>query len=398
MKNGPLSVEPRTTGHFHTTRRVLGAENLLRHLFEPSLAMVNVHPKFRVIVAQGPNAIRELQLDIEDLLKRTGNSDEFTRTPAYFLGTIRKGKEKPFVVAVYDRTTLVGVAYCLKRCLFGIPMGIVESGDWDGQRSMLATAARADEVVDIVTRTIFRDKFTWLAQLGWISFTPSVQERALEQERSGKMMARALSFDVWNDLWLGSDYEEFLASLGSQTRRNMRYYRRRAEAAGWIFESNVTFEAAMAAVDSIYPRQEVGKTREEITVFQQQLAEIPGTFFSGIRNNKGEWISIIGGWEKGSNLFVILQLNDASYAKESVSVVLRGYVIEKAIEAGVRRMKFIGGCVGLLKKYCRLRVSHLLIQRKSYPSQLFGLIFRRLYPSSKIGCLFSDSQLDESAE
>ena len=94
---------------------------------------------------------------------------------------------------------------------------------------------------------------------------------------------------------------------------------------------------------------------------------MPGVFFSGLRTRDGKWISIIGGWMKGANMFILLQLNDARYAKESVSIVLRGYVIEKAIDTSTRRMKFIAGCEGALKKYCRLRISHLVVQRKSYP-------------------------------
>ena len=375
------------------SQQVLGDEKSTRHpVFELSQAMVNVPPRLKVIVARHPAEILKLRPEIENLLTRTGNSDDITRTPTYFLSTIRKYKEKPFVVAVYCDSKLAGIAYCLKRCLFGIPLGIVECGDWDGHRSMLSSEHCFNEVLDTVVGTIFRDRFNWLAQVGWLSATPSVVERALAQERSGKMITRALSFDVWNDLALGTNYEEFLASLGSQTRRNMRYYRRRAESAGWLYVTDIDLEEAKAAVDLLFPRQEIGKPLAELKVYLQHLAEVPGAFFSGLRNQNGEWISIIGGWVKGANVFIRLQLNDASYAKESVSVVLRGYVIEKAIETGARRMRFLAGCEGVLKKYCRFRVSHLVVQKRSYLSRLRGRIFCRLYRSSKIGCLFNDSE------
>ena len=345
--------------------------------------------RFRVIVARNPIEVLDLQSDIEDLLRRTGHSDDLTRTPAYFLASIREKKGRPFVVAIYDKFDLAGVAYCIKRCLFGIPVGIVECGDACGDGSILSSEECFDEVVDIAVRTILRERLTWLAQLGWISSTPNVVERAREQDRSGKMRTRALSFDVWSDLLLDQNYELFLARLGSHTRRNMRYYRRRAEQAGWEFVSNMESEAAWAAIEALYPLQGIGRNRVQFSICRQQLADVPGLFFSGLRNKDGEWISIIAGWVKGVNVFILLQMNDASYAKQSVSIVLRSYLIEYAIDTGIRRMKFIGGCEGVLKKYCRLRISHLVVQRKSYFSRLSGCIICWLFPSSKIGNLFS---------
>jgi hypothetical protein len=119
------------------------------------------------------------------------------------------------------------------------------------------------------------------------------------------------------------------------------------------------------------------------------LGEVPGVFFCGLRNPEGKWISILAGWVKGANLFILLQMNDGTYVKESVSTVLRSYLIESGIDAGIRRVKFIGGCEGILKKYCRLRISHLVIQKESYLSRLSGRILCWLFPASKISTLFS---------
>jgi hypothetical protein len=345
--------------------------------------------KFRVIVARSPIEVLDLQSEIEDLLIRTGHADDLTRTPAYFLSKVREKKGRPFVVAVYDKFELAGIAFCVKRCLFGIPVGIVECGDACGDGSILSSEECFDDVMDIAVRTILRERWTWLAQLGWISGTQSVVERVWEHERSGKMRTRALSFDVWSDLSLDENYELFLARLGSQTRRNMRYYRRRAERAGWEFVSNIEGETAWAAIESLYPLQEIGKNRVQLKIFQQQLADVPGVFFSGLRTQEGKWISMIAGWVKGANLFILLQMNDATHAKESVSTVLRSYLIESAIDAGIRRMKFIGGCEGILKKYCRLRISHLVVQRTSYLSRLSGRMICWIFPASKISSLFS---------
>ena len=86
-----------------------------------------------------------------------------------------------------------------------------------------------------------------------------------------------------------------------------------------------------------------------------------------------------------------MQMNNANYAKASVSTVLRAYVIEQAIGQGMREMRFIDGCQGMLKKYCRTETSHLLMRQNSYLSRIVGQMIRRFFPSSTLTRLISES-------
>ncbi|HEY7337655.1 MAG TPA: GNAT family N-acetyltransferase [Bryobacteraceae bacterium] len=342
--------------------------------------------KFSVIPARNLTDILRLEPDVNDLLKRTGYSKDLTKTFPYFLATAQAGKGRPFAVAVYRNSLLAGIAYCIKRCLFGIPVGIVECGDLCGDGGILASEEYFDEVADLAWNAILRERFTWLCQLGGMNAAAYPSGR----EGSGETAARVVSFEIPVHLQLDSTYDAFLSRLGPQTRRNMRYYRRRAERARWEFESNIERREALAGMASLFPAQEIKGNGARLRLSQKVLAELPEAFFSGLRDTNGKWISIMGGWVSEGTAFVLIQLNHARYAKDSVSIVLRSYVLEWMMNAGIRRMKFIGGCEGALKRYCcPMRVSHLLVRRDSYLARLGERIVCRLFPVSKVNYLFS---------
>jgi hypothetical protein len=81
-------------------------------------------------------------------------------------------------------------------------------------------------------------------------------------------------------------------------------------------------------------------------------------------------------------MFIFLQVNNGSDAKASVSTVLRSYLIEHAINSGIRDIKIIDGCGGILRKYTLAQSSHLLMQRNGHLGRLCGRAICRLFPSS----------------
>jgi Acetyltransferase (GNAT) domain len=344
---------------------------------------------FRVVVIRNAAGVRELQHDVEDLLQRIGKSEDITGAPAYFLAMARQKNSRPLMIAIYDGTKLAGVVYGLNYCFCGLPMGLIECGDACGDGSIFAEEKHFNRIVEIALGTIRRERFTWLARLSWISSAAGQPNDAPELDHPGKMEVRTLNVDEWNHLRLEPSYQAFLKGLGSQTRRNMRYYRRGSEQMGWVFLSEVDMDEASAAIHSLSPLQGIGwKDQEKLDRFHRRVKEVPGGFFSGLRAPNGEWISIVGGWVKDAHLFILFQLNNANHAKASVSTVLRSYVIENAIESGIRHMKTIDGCGGILRKYCHVRATHVLLQRRNYFGRLGVRIFCRLFPIKTISKLF----------
>jgi Acetyltransferase (GNAT) domain len=339
----------------------------------------------RVVVARTAAQILSLEPDIHRLLKNAANPDDITRTPAYFLSMIREKRARSLVVAVYRGADLIGLLYGFRRCIFGIPVGVTECGDACGDGGFLFAPGSAEEALEFAIDSVMRG-FTWLLRMSWIEGTADALGYAIGQGHLDYAINR-ITVKEWGSLPLDETYELFLTSLGPQTRRNMRYYRRRAEDQRLVFVNEVSRPEASAAIQLLSPFQTIGCTQEaQLRLIQHRLDTIPGSFYSGLKNAGGDWVSILGGWKKGTTAFIAVQLNDSRLAKSSLSTVLRGYVIEEAIEAGIRSVTFLGGCRGILRNYCNMRTSHLFVRPQRNYLSLLGLrAIRLLFPKSIIG-------------
>ena len=351
-----------------------------------------VPSRFRFLVAKSPSQLQQLQSGIEDFLRRQNLSDEVTLTLAYFLARVREKKTLPFLVAVYENEELVGVAYGMRHCLLNVPVGVFEFGDSCGDASIIALDHCFREVVDAALAAISQQRRLWLARISWNTGSSPLGAAAWEHKNPSGMSTRAFGLDVWNLLRLTPDYEVFLSKMGSQTRHNLRYYRRRVERLGWAFVKDLNFEQGSAAFKSLHPFQSAGfSKRTRLDSYLQTIRDVPGSFFSGLRTQEGEWMSVVCGWVKGSRMFILLQVNSTRDAKASVSTVLRSYIIENAIKSGIRDIKVIDGCGGILRKYTQVPSSHLLMQKDGYFGRLFGRAICRLFPSSTFSRLLSEA-------
>jgi hypothetical protein len=77
------------------------------------------------------------------------------------------------------------------------------------------------------------------------------------------------------------------------------------------------------------------------------LATVDQPVLAGLRDSDGRWVGILGGWQEADNATVFLQMNhERENLGNSLSLVLRGYLIERLIESGVRTLRFWAGTRG----------------------------------------------------
>jgi hypothetical protein len=81
------------------------------------------------------------------------------------------------------------------------------------------------------------------------------------------------------------------------------------------------------------------------------IEAMPSRIMIGLRRSTGEWISLAGGWYAGDRAVLNMQLNDRACGRESVSVVLRSYLIEQLIKRGIRELVFWAGTSPPLSYY-----------------------------------------------
>ena len=72
----------------------------------------------------------------------------------------------------------------------------------------------------------------------------------------------------------------------------------------------------------------------------------------GLQMPDGAWLSVLSGWRRNRVTYVDLQMNDKHYKKESISAVMRAFMLEHEIGLGQESINFVGGSSLLLRRYC----------------------------------------------
>ncbi len=203
-----------------------------------------------------------------------------------------------------------------------------------------------------------------------VSWKPADQNDAarvrsiIERDR---VKSQLLTEAVQHRLVLGGSFDAFLNTLGSHTRRNLRVYRRRVEQKGWKFVSELSAEQVQAAFVALEKHQGAHKSSKHyLRCCRTVLNAVPGSVYAGICDETGEWVSLAAGWVRKQGYFMLVQLNDARRSQDSVSTVMRSYLIEHLIGSGTRMITFVGGSSELLRRFCETEEClHYLFERRS---------------------------------
>jgi hypothetical protein len=142
--------------------------------------------------------------------------------------------------------------------------------------------------------------------------------------------------------------------LGSKTRRNMRYFRQQSVLADQHFIENVPLDDFAAAAAQLARQNVVGANKGGIERGMSIFRAVEKPLLAGLRAQDGEWLSILGGWYDKGRVVVFLQMNsDKRHARQSLSLVMRSYVIEMLIRQGHHDLVWWAG-VGLpLSRYVK---------------------------------------------
>lgn len=149
---------------------------------------------------------------------------------------------------------------------------------------------------------------------------------------------------VYDTFDLQGDFDASLAGLGAHTRRNLRYYRRRAEK-----ELHTEFHSQLLGADlrdAVLDLRTSMPTELPGGVLKNRIAHVmrrPEAFCMGVRAADGRWLSWVSGWRVGRCTYIDWQCNRAELARYSVSTVMRSYLIEQESRRAQLQIRFLGG-------------------------------------------------------
>src|SRR5258707_3424655 len=288
--------------------------------------------------------------------------------PRFFLGSLLPGSCRPCVVVVSQGSRVAGLLYARERLVAGVPTGVVLGDDTLGAM-VVAHPEEIESVFQCAVKTLLKRKAA-------LRFRVASGHLAIVEAETAKANAEIHSYreEFHAHLELPPTYEEFLAKFRSHTRHNFCRYRRRSESAGNEFCPDLTFTDFSAAAKTLFPKETYARHESNFRQCVAMIEAMPSQILVGLRRSTGEWMSLAGGWCTGDRAVLNMQLNDRTYARESVSLVLRSYLIEGLINRGIRELVFWEGPSAPLNSSISPRREFLSnVNSRSHPWRLVRL-------------------------
>jgi hypothetical protein len=311
-------------------------------------AASNVGESYSATLCSSAAAIRSLA----DKAKLLLLDRHTTLHPEFFLASVSEKHWKPLAVAVTFRNRVVGIVYAKERLFCGCRMGIVYSDTTLGL-NIVSEPVHREHVLNVAVGLLLTSGMVRALRL----VVPRDRFNLQAVSRfASSMDMETVSFEVLNHrrLELPSRYNDFLNDLGARTRRNFRYYRRRFEATGGQYISGVPLDTFRSATRHLSGKSTIRAEVDGIERALKMLSAVGDPVLVGLQAADGEWLSVAGGWCDGGRATLLFQMNnDREHQRDSVSQVLRSYLIEELIARRIDDLIFWAGTSAPLGRYAQ---------------------------------------------
>jgi len=289
-------------------------------------------------------------VDAAELAKGLIPVDNPMLDPTFFLASL-SSSWAPRIVAIKEAGIIVGLVYVKERKVLGLPTGILYADGSLGTMQIGDPHLRED-ALRLALDALLAHPRTRGIRLKLPPGGPEVQ--AVRQIIASQPLDVTFSrLKEHSRLILPNDYETFLKSLGSTTRHNFRYYRRRFEAAGHRFEEILSMDELRLAACQLRAKCRRSTSRSALDRLLQMVSAASRRWAFGLKDKDGRWISVAAGCYWGSRAVLFLQLNnDREFGRSSLAVVHRANLIERFIQEGVSDFIFWTGAGPTLSPYC----------------------------------------------
>lgn len=287
---------------------------------------------------------------IHQLRLRCGRQNDRTTDPEYFIAANMISQRKPGAVLIRGNQGLEACVLFYEIRRLGIGLGILRLGDHVGGSLIIGPEEYRAHYIHLAAQALLRR---------WPFHGLSVTMRASLDE-SVQVIAPASKYRLFSErstqhqLPLEKTYEAMLASMGSRTRRSLAGKRRQLETSQHVvFVPSLEPAQALEVMLALQPTSLPKRAGRFYRARCRLLLENPEFFSMAMRLPNGTWLSILSGWRQNGVTYIDLQMNHVHFKKESISAVLRAFMLEHEIGRQQAAIHFVGGCSLLLRRYCR---------------------------------------------
>src|SRR6267154_5492556 len=273
----------------------------------------------------------------------------------YFLTAAENLKKTPYLVLMATRSDvgafdlravdMWGAVLVYEYRVLGFGSSLFTASDYNGSRAVIAPPRLRRQVSAAVCRGLM-DHGAQIVLLNLEPGSPESCQICFEGAMTGtaKRWWGTQRREVGATIALHKTFDATLARMGKHTRRNMRYYRRKAEAdLGCSFIGDVRSKLTMAQLVELNRASTHPVPTAILERRHKTTRSIEGFFCVALSRADGQWISLLGGRRHHGVTEIDWQMNRSGLAKYSVGTVIRSYLIEHEIAIGMEKLFFEGG-------------------------------------------------------
>ncbi len=341
----------------------------------------------------GERKLRALIPSIRELRVRCGQQDDYSTDLEYFIAANKQKNRRVAAVLIRRNHALEACVLFIEHCRYGIGLGLWRGGDTVGDGLVAGQEEFRALYVYLATKAVLK-----LWRVYGVSFAIRTSLEHCVEVMGPRSKYRMFSGGhVQRKLPLERTYQAMLAGMGPRTRRSLAGKRKQLEAqAHVVFAPSLDPTQALEAMLSLQPRSMPYRMDGFYHARYNLLNEIPGFFCMGLRLPDGTWLSILSGWRQKRVTYLDLQMNDLHFKKESLSAVMRAFMLEHEITNEQELIHFVGGTSLLLRRYCQPiePCTDGFFWRPCLRAMLFHLVVPWLKPES----LYEQVKVETDAE
>jgi hypothetical protein len=293
-------------------------------------------------ILRGRDAILAAQPALIELSRRSGQRG-VAQWLDYFLSSPDSQRKTPYLLLVNTRAggDTEGAVLLYEYRMAGLGTGVFASDDTTGSRTVIAPPAVRLEVAAAAVRRLMDAG----AAAAFVTMEGGfgIEATQIHDDHSDVCTAARIR-KVPRFLALTDRFDTTVALLGARTRRNLRYYRRRAEV-----ELGARFVPCVRMTGGEFfavNRASTHPFSDAFTIWRHSLLESRRdgeVLFAGLRDAEGQWLSLIGGRRDGDVTTIDWQMNRLGLERYSLSTAMRAFLLEHEIGRGTTRLYFEGG-------------------------------------------------------
>jgi hypothetical protein len=297
----------------------------------------------------GEQKLRVFLQEIRDLRLRCGQQDDLTTDPEYFIAANTLRFRRVLAVLIRRDRELEACVFFIEHCLWGFGLGLLDGGDAAGESLVAAPEAFRVEYVHLAAQALLR-----FSHIHGVGLRMSGSHHCIDVMGPESRYRIFVATDTPRKLPLESSYRKMLAAMGPRTRRSLAGKRRQLEEnARVVFLPVLEPDQALEAMLQLQPRALPRRLAKFYRARYRLLCQRPEFFSMGMCLPDGTWLSILSGWRLDRVTHVDLQMNHSRFKKESLSAVMRAFMLEHEIAREQQLIDFVGGTSLLLRRYCR---------------------------------------------